>query len=497
MLKKIFLIATILFFFGFNQTQAQNQLRIGVVSIPQDLGNPYGSITMPTILGSLGVFDSLTIIDEIGQTRPWISSSWKYLDPLTWHFIIKKNIKFSNGEKLDAYAAAEAINYFSSGNGLIEVVAQLVNNIQSAKAINSSLLEIKTKKPNILLPRRISAIRIPPPLYWKKLGRKEFSRKPIGSGSFISTKWDSNKIILVANKESWRPPKIDKIEIIAIPEITSRLQAIITGAIDIAIDISPDDKVSLEKSNSKLNYRPSGRIQLLTFLSTSNSPVSDVRVRQALNYAVNKERIIKLLLADSTQPTGQAAVKASFGFNPSIKPYPYSPKRAKELLSQSGYPNGFKMSADILQGATAGDGAWYLQIANDLKEIGINLNYNMASYAIHIRKIRQGGWKGTAFGMDFNNLPTLDVLWPLRVHSCLWKAPWHCNKEWDLLIEEAEEEFNINKRLYKTQKLVELYHKQPTGIYLWEIPGIDGVSNRVNNYKPHHAYVNLHELDLK
>ena len=90
MLKKIFLIATILFFFGFNQTQAQNQLRIGVVSIPQDLGNPYGSITMPTILGSLGVFDSLTIIDEIGQTRPWISSSWKYLDPLTWHFIIKK-----------------------------------------------------------------------------------------------------------------------------------------------------------------------------------------------------------------------------------------------------------------------------------------------------------------------------------------------------------------------------------------------------------------------
>ena len=216
-----------------------------------------------------------------------------------------------------------------------------------------------------------------------------------------------------------------------------------------------------------------------------------------MNYAINKERIINLLLAGSTKPTGQAAVRASFGFNPSIKPYPYSPKRAKELLSQSGYPNGFKMSADILQGATAGDGAWYLQIANDLKEIDVILNYNMASYAIHIRKIRQGGWKGTAFGMDFNNLPTLDVLWPLRVHSCLWKAPWHCKKEWDLLIEEAEEEFDINRRLLKTQKLVELYHKQPTGIYLWEIPGIDGVSNRVHNYKPHHAYVNLHELYIK
>ena len=497
MLKKIFLILTLLCILQFNKSDAQDQLRIGVVSIPQDLGNPYGSITMPTILGSLGVFDSLTTIDKDGQTKPWVASTWEYIDKLTWHFNIKPNIKFSNGESLDAYAAAAAINYFASGEGIIEVVAQLVNNIQSAKAINSSLLEIKTKKPNILLPRRISAIRIPPPLYWKKLGRKEFSRKPIGSGSFISTRWDSNKIILIANETSWRPPKIQKIEIIAIPEITSRLQAIITDAIDIAIDISPDDKISLEKSSSRLNYRPSGRVQLLTFLSTSDSPVSDVRVRQALNYAINKERIINLLLAGSTKPTGQAAVRASFGFNPSIKPYPYSPKRAKELLSQSGYPNGFKMSADILQGATAGDGAWYLQIANDLKEIDVILNYNMASYAIHIRKIRQGGWKGTAFGMDFNNLPTLDVLWPLRVHSCLWKAPWHCKKEWDLLIEEAEEEFDINRRLLKTQKLVELYHKQPTGIYLWEIPGIDGVSNRVHNYKPHHAYVNLHELYIK
>ena len=137
MLKKIFLILTLLCILQLNKSDAQDQLRIGVVSIPQDLGNPYGSITMPTILGSLGVFDSLTTIDKNGQTKPWVASTWEYIDKLTWHFNIKPNIKFSNGESLDAYAAAAAINYFASGEGIIEVVAQLVNNIQSAKAINS------------------------------------------------------------------------------------------------------------------------------------------------------------------------------------------------------------------------------------------------------------------------------------------------------------------------------------------------------------------------
>ncbi|MBT5241510.1 MAG: ABC transporter substrate-binding protein [Rhodospirillaceae bacterium] len=476
---------------------AEKIMRIGLVSLPQDLGNPYGSYTIPTVTPGLAVFDSLTVVDIEGTLQPWIAERWESIDPLTWHFTLKPNVTFSNGEPFDAAAAAAALNYFASGDGLIEVVAQSVIDVASARAIDPLVLEVKTKAPNILLPRRLSGIRIPAPGPWAELGRRGFAQAPVGSGPFIATRWGTTQVDLIANTNSWRAPKLDRIEVKAVPEITTRVQGLITGALDIALDIGPDDGPILETAGAQLNIRPSGRVQLLTFMSIGDSPLADVRVRQALNYAVNKQQIIDILLGGATEPSGQAAVKASFGYNPDVPAYPYDPDKARALLAEAGYPDGFDLPADMTPGAMAGDGAWYLQIANNLADVGVRVTYQSYPFTMHIRKIRQGGWKGDAFGMDFNNLPSLDVLWPLRIHSCLWAAPWHCRPEWVPLIEDAEQEFDLEERRRKTQALVQLYHDEPTSLYLWEMPGVDGVSDRVLNYQPRHAFINFHEIDVK
>ncbi|MBT7451998.1 MAG: ABC transporter substrate-binding protein [Rhodospirillaceae bacterium] len=476
---------------------AEKIMRIGLVSLPQDLGNPYGSYTIPTVTPGLAVFDSLTVVDIEGTLQPWIAERWESIDPLTWHFTLKPNVTFSNGEPFDAAAAAAALNYFASGDGLIEVVAQSVIDVASARAIDPLVLEVKTKAPNILLPRRLSGIRIPAPGPWAELGRRGFAQAPVGSGPFIATRWGTTQVDLIANTNSWRAPKLDRIEVKAVPEITTRVQGLITGALDIALDIGPDDGPILETAGAQLNIRPSGRVQLLTFMSIGDSPLADVRVRQALNYAVNKQQIIDILLGGATEPSGQAAVKASFGYNPDVPAYPYDPDKARALLAEAGYPDGFDLPADMTPGAMAGDGAWYLQIANNLADVGVRVTYQSYPFTMHIRKIRQGGWKGDAFGMDFNNLPSLDVLWPLRIHSCLWAAPWHCRPEWVPLIEDAEQEFDLEERRRKTQALVQLYHDEPTSLYLWEMPDVDGVSDRVLNYQPRHAFINFHEIDVK
>ena len=476
---------------------AEKVLRFGSVSLPQSLGNPYSSYTITTAVPGLAVFDSLTVIDLEGTLQPWIAERWDSIDPLTWHFTLRPDVFFSNGEPFDAAAAAAALNYFASGDGQIEVIAQSVEGVVSARAIDPLILEVKTKAPNILLPRRLSGIRIPAPGPWAELGRQGFAQAPVGSGPFIATRWDTTQVDLVANPNSWRAPKLDRVVIKAVPEITTRLQGLITGALDIALDIGPDNVPILEAAGGRLNIRPSGRVQLLTFMSIGDSPVADVRVRQALNYAVNKQQIIDVLLGGATEPSGQAAVKASFGYNPDVKPYHYDPDKARALLAEAGYPDGFDLPADMTPGAMAGDGAWYLQIANNLADVGVRVTYQAFPFTIHIRKIRQGGWSGLAFGMDFNNLPSLDVLWPLRIHSCLWNAPWHCRPEWVPLIEDAEQEFDLEKRRRKTQALVQLYRDEPTSLYLWEMPGIDGVAGRVLNYKPRNAFISFHELDVK
>ena len=109
MFKSIFILLNFLILFYPSEINAEKILRIGVVSVPQDLGNPYGTITMPTILASLGVFDSLTSLDKNGNVKPWIAEKWEYLDKFTWHFRIKPNIKFSNGEKLSSEELNELI----------------------------------------------------------------------------------------------------------------------------------------------------------------------------------------------------------------------------------------------------------------------------------------------------------------------------------------------------------------------------------------------------
>ncbi len=442
------------------------------------------------------VFDALTVIDREGVVQPWIAERWETVDQLTWLFILRPDVMFSNGESFDASAAAAALMYFASGDGLVEVVAQSVIDVESARAIDPLTLEVKTKRPNILLPRRLSGLRIPAPGPWAELGRRGFSTAPIGSGPFIATRWDMTRINLVANPNSWRPPQLDRIEFIGVPEVTTRVQGLITGAIDIAFDIGPEDGPLIEPAGAQLRFRPSGRIQLITFMSVGDSPVADVRVRQALNYAVNKQRIIDVLLAGAAEPTGQAAVKGAFGYDPTIEAYPYDPDKARALLAEAGYPDGFDMPADMTLGAMAGDGSWYLQIAQDLAQIGVNVTYVPAPYPVHISRIREGGWRGIAFSMDFNNLPSMDVLWPLRIHSCLWRAPWHCRPEWLPLIEDAEQEFDLEERRRKTQELVRLYRDEPTSIYLWEMPGVDGVSDRVLNFHPGQAFLNMSVLDL-
>ena len=492
------ILITIVFTVAFiSSVYAEKVLRIGVVSLPQDLGNPFGSYTTPTVVPALAVFDSLTLIDEEGEVQPWIAERWAVADELTWRFFLKPDVTFSNGDPYDAHAAAAMLNYFASGEGLVEVVAQSVIDVESARAVDALTLEVTSKQPNILLPRRLSGLRMPAAKPWAELGRRGFGRAPVGSGPFTATRWDMTRIDLVANPDSWRPPKLDRIEIIAIPEVTSRVQGLLTGAIDIAFDIPPDSADLIETVGAQMHFRPSGRVQLITFMSVGDSPVADVRVRQALNYAIDRQRIIDVLLVGATQPSGQAAVKGSFGYHPDISAYPYDPDKARALLAEAGYADGFDMPTDMTLGAMAGDGAWYLQIAQDLADVGVNVTYVPFPYPVHIQKIRQGGWEGIAFSMDYNNLPSMDVLWPLRIHSCLWRAPWHCRPEWVPLIEDAEREFDLEERRRKTQELVRLYHEEPTSIYLWDMPGIDGLSDRVLNYRPRETFINMHEIDLK
>ncbi|MDX2142462.1 MAG: ABC transporter substrate-binding protein [Rhodospirillaceae bacterium] len=492
---KRFFCALVLAFAVTSPAAAEKILRMGVASLPLDQGSPFGNIVIPSLLPSLAIYDTLVTFDAKGEVVPALATSWEMVSPTLWRFKVR-NVPFSNGEMFDAAAAAAAINYLASEAGLLEIISQLVVDVTAARAVDAATLEIETEAPNVLLPRRLAGVRIPAPTLWKQLGRKDFGRTPAGTGPFAVTEWGAAKVVFRAHRESWRAPVLDGIELLEIPDLNSRVQALRTGAIDIAFDVGPDDRALIESSGGRMSLRGTGRVQTVTFVSIKPSPVADVRVRQALNYAIDKQRITEVLLGGLTTPATQGAVKQAFGYDPSLTAYPYDPGKARAMLREAGYGDGFEILLNFPPGVMAADEAYYQQVASDLAAVGVKVRIETSTFVQHLTRIRTGGWPGLGFGMDFNNMPTLDALWSIRIHSCLWVAPWHCRPEWTPLIKAAEVATTVEERLALTRRLLKLYHDEPSGIFLWEMPGIDGVGPQAVNFRPGLGQVNFDSLDL-
>jgi peptide/nickel transport system substrate-binding protein len=474
---------------------AEKVLRLGVASLPLDQGSPFGNIVIPSLLPSLAIYDTLVTFDAQGNVAPALATSWEMVSPTLWRFTVR-NVPFSNGERFDAAAAAAAINYLASEAGLLEIISQLVVDVTQARAIDATTLEIETEAPNVLLPRRLAGVRIPAPALWKHLGRKDFGRTPAGTGPFEVADWGAAKVVFRAHRGSWRAPILDGLELLEIPDLNARVQALRTGAIDIAFDVGPEDRALIEDSGGRLSIRSTGRVQTVTFVSNKPSPVADVRVRQALNYAIDKQRIVEVLLGGLTTPATQGAVKQAFGHDPSLTAYPYDPDKARAMLRDAGYGDGFEILLNFPPGVMAADEAYYQQVAADLAAVGVKVRIETSTFVQHLTRIRTGGWPGLGFGMDFNNMPTLDALWSIRIHSCLWVAPWHCRPEWTPLIKAAEVAVTVAERRALTQRLLKLYRDEPSGIFLWEMPGIDGVGPRVVDFQSDLGQVNFDSVRL-
>lgn len=476
--------------------QAERTLRIAVAFLPPAGGSPFNAVTMPARVALLPIFDGLTRLTPQGGIESALAESWESPEPLRWVFRLKPGLVFSNGEKVTARAVEVAVNYLKTPRGLADSIAREVVDIESVRALDELTVEFQLKSPNPILPRTLSGVLLPAPGAFETLGPDAFSRAPIGSGSFQVDSWSNNRIVYRANATSWRRPILDRIELLAIPDESARQQALSAGTIDIAMQISPDAKSAIERIGGTLFNTQEDRVWSIALHALRGTPTADKRVRHALNYAVNKEAIIAQLLSGGTRTASQPLTPGLLGYDPAIEPYPYDPARAKALLAEAGFPNGFTALATVSVGVNANDGAIYQQIAADLAAVGVTVEMRAATAAQITQWFREGSWPGDLFSMDFGTMPTLDPMRAFRMHSCRNAQPWYCDASLDPLFVAAQTEPDEEKRRAIIQQLSRAYHEAAPVIYLWPLPQFDGVAARVRNYAPRHAVIRLETLDL-
>ena len=467
-------------------------LRIGIPDFPTEQASPFSSFTIPAALPLDSVFDTLTVIDEEGDTMPGLAISWEELDPTTWLFKLRKGVTFSNGKEFTAAAVVSTIDTLLSKEGGQTSLGTTLRRIGLEKAIELNHASVKfiLKKPDVLFPQYMSTLRIPEPTSIKA----DSDNYPIGTGPYIIKTWRQGTITLTANESSWRKPIEKQIEIIQLPDASSRTQGAISGSLDIAFGLSSDDIKPIEKAGGSMWIRKEPGAHFLAFVTVKESPVQDVRVRRALNHGVNKERIINAFLDSKVSPNSQIAHSMSFGYNRSLEPYEFNPTLARKLLKQAGYENGFELPTLFKAGGAGNSQDWYQQIAADLHNISVKVTLKPARLSSYFEYMYNGGWPALAFGMSTY---TFDPLAAYRIRSCEWKHPYHCDLGIMPLISAARAARTLDQRNKLTQAVLEYEYKNPPGIFMWQAISFEGIGEKVASYRSYADTIEIEKISLR
>jgi len=428
---------------------APSTITIAVPGLPPSQGNPFkeGPGT-PGIHTYAAIFDALTRVDDKGIVRARLATYWKNTNATTWRFTLREDVKFSNGEAFNAEAVKATIDFITSADGRKLVIGSTeLPELASASVVSEFVVDIKTSVADAILPAQLAALYIVAPKAWKTAGQDVFAKAPIGTGPYKVDSISTTRIELTAFTGSWREPKADKLVIIPLADAASRLQALQSGQVNMVAGINPDQIAAAKKSKATVISVPAPQVMSLAFNVVGGGPVKDVRVRQALNYAVDKEAIANGLLAGKGKAATQGVTPVVYGYNKAVTGYQYDPAKAKELLAAAGYEKGLTLAADITVGSFPSDNLIYQAVKSDLAKVGVTLNYTTITFAQWLPQYNANSWKGDAFGLSWNSAPRGDASRPYAIFVCKPVGAFYCNADEDALVKKAATELNAAKRL--------------------------------------------------
>ena len=269
------------------------------------------------------IYSPLMVLNEhTGKYTPELATSWKRVDEKTLEFELRDDIKFSNGKPLTTKALTVGAVYMKTAAGAVETVASSLAIIETVTAISDTEAEIRLKQPDATFPYRLAMWRLPEPDAWEIAAAGKDLPVGIGTGPFAFTSIDAAGAKLKANRTSWQPPKVDAMEARVLPEGVARAQAVLSGGMDIAMAIDRGDVDDIRAAGGSAQVRFTARMPYFAFVTQdAKAPINDVRVRLAMNYAVDRDKIIKSMMPPGVKSSAQLAMTGAVGFVDDLKPF--------------------------------------------------------------------------------------------------------------------------------------------------------------------------------
>lgn len=433
------------------------------------------------------MFDTLVKVDASGNATPNLATSWSNPDPTTWQFKLRSGVKFHNGEVFDAAAAKYSIDRIKDP-ATKSVWATRLAPITNVTAPDAGTLVLKTDRPFAGMPQALTVIFMVPPAFTQQAGVTGFAEKPVGTGpfKFSSFKVD-DRLVMEANPDYFGgAAKLKQVTIRVMPEEAARVAALQSGEAQIVFPVSPDQAASIAKDTRfKTPTVDLGQSLVIVLRATSDSPMSNKLVRQALNYAIDKQTLSKSLMQGQGRLLdGQLVGPTSFGYNPDVKGYPYDPQKAKQLLTEAGYPNGFTIQFQGPQGRYPNDVQIGQAIANQLGQVGVKTTYEVVESS-QFTTLFVGGKFAPLFKFGWNIAPSMSVDQAFSFQTTSSSIKILADPKFDELYVQQSSELDVAKRKALLQQMAVIFRDDAPCLFLWEIPLSFGVASGLSGFAAH------------
>lgn len=479
------------------QKDASNELIFALLSDAVSL-DPHKANDVPSANMTFNIYEPLVSQDEKMTIQPRLAESWQQLDDLTWEFKLKEGVVFHDGSDFNAEVVKANLERIMDPD-VASPRSFLFTMVAEVHVVDDHTVQIIMSYPFAPLlthlshsgGQMISLEAIKKDYEGMKNGDDPgayVTSNPTGTGFFEFDQWKSNEFIrLVKNDDYWGDKvKVDSVLFKVVPEGLTRVAELETGVSHIADVIAPSDMSRIDNlDNAHLNRQLSISLAYIGF-NVQKEPFDNVKVRQAISMAIDKEGILQGIYEGTGVPAKSPMAPDVWGFDDSVEALPYDIEKAKALLAEAGYENGFSTTIWTNDNPQRIDIAEFVQA--NLKELGIDVKIEVMEWGAYLDQTSAGkhdmfilGWSASTGDADYAMSPLF--------HSENAGEPGNrtflADPTLDELLEAGREESDEDKRraIYRDaqERLVELAPM----LYIHHQEYLTGVSDKVKGFSMH------------
>lgn len=462
---------------------AQSTVTIGLNADARTL-DPLSNRDTTTSLVLRNIYESLFDwgqADTTGQMLPLLAESYEWDGALTWLVTLRQGIEFHNGEPFNAEAVVATFNYVMNPDNQA-LTRSRIEPIASVSEVDEFTVKFETHEPHAIMLQSLQAIMIVPASILESDGVSTLVNSPVGTGPYQLAKWDREQRILLKRNEGYHEgvPAIEYAEFIVMPDINSRVAALLAGELDLVYNLPPQ-VIETVSNNPGVELRaaaPGRRVMFIGLDNISGGPLQDVRVRQALNYAIDVELFIAAILEGHGTQVAGALVPQNQHLDTALVPYPYDPERARELLAEAGYADGLSLVLHSPQGRYLKDVEVAQALATQLQEVGVTIDLQVHEWGNFLARLEAR----TLSDMYLNGRPDLELDGSILRNFFLTGQPYvaFSDSNIDASLEAASVLVAPEERARAYTELQAQIQEAAPWIFLWAQHDLYGVNSDLN-----------------